>query len=268
MRCVNLSAVALNADTISAASKERQDLFNSMRLGVSIVLVSPEQLTSKGFERLVDDPDSVFTRRVCLLAVDEAHLMNTWGQSFRQAFQEIGAMRAHFPGRLPLAAVTATLQDGAPMQSVCSFLGLQPGHYHFIRRSNSRPDIRLIFRTMKSGLSSTTFPELHWVVKNKERCRILIFARTISLGFRIMVDFLVMIPHVPNEFDSSMLSMTSPTMIKPLCFGKAMILMLRSLLQQVSYLLASMHPHLMMSLSMVSLRIVMNLSRTMVACDS
>ena len=199
MRHANLSTVALNADTISAASKEWRDLFNSMRSGVSIVLVSPEQLTSKGFERLVDDPDSVFTCRVCLLAVNEAHLMNMWGQSFRQAFQEIGAMRARFPGRLPPTAVTATLQDGAPMQSVCSFLRLQPGHYHFIHRSNSRLDIRLIFRTMKSGLSSTTFPELHWVVKNKERRRILIFACTISLGFCIMVNFWSLLSNDPSR---------------------------------------------------------------------
>ena len=163
------------------------------------MLISPEQLTSKGFKCLVDDPDSVFVCQVCLLAVDEAHLMNTWGQSFWQAFQEIGAMCACFPGRLPLAAVTATLQDGAPLQSVCSFLGLQPGHYHFIHRSNSCLDIRLIFHMMKSGLSSTTFPELHWVVKNKERHHILIFACTISLGFRIMVDFWSLLSNDPSH---------------------------------------------------------------------
>ena len=106
---------------------------------------------------------------------------------------------ASLPGRSPLAAVTATLQDGAPLQSVCSFLRLQHGHYHFIRRSNSRPDIRLIFRTVKSGLSSATFPELHWVVKSKGRRRILIFARTISLGFRTMIDFWSLLSNDPSR---------------------------------------------------------------------
>ena len=46
-----------------------------------------------------------------------------------------------------------------------------------------RHDIQLIFREMPSGLAGTTFPELNWVLDEKDNS--LIFCKTISVGFRL-----------------------------------------------------------------------------------
>ncbi|KAH7887349.1 hypothetical protein F5I97DRAFT_1859693 [Phlebopus sp. FC_14] len=181
----DLSAVAINADTVQAMQKVGRNLFREVLCGVSILLVSPEQLKSKGFERLLNE--SAFAERVSMMAVDETHLMNTWGQGFRKDFNEIGAVRARFPKRIPIAAVTATLQTGGPTERVCKFLGFRHGRHHIIRRSNFRPDIKLVFRTMKSGTGSRCFLELDWVVQSPERRCTLIFCRTIAFGFRVLV---------------------------------------------------------------------------------
>ncbi|KAF9231106.1 P-loop containing nucleoside triphosphate hydrolase protein [Melanogaster broomeanus] len=185
MRRAKLTAIALNSDTVTAAQQSGRDLFKAVLRGVSMVLVSPEQLKSKGFERLLDEKDPTFSTRVCMMAVDEAHLLNTWGQGFRKDFLDIGRMRARFPGTVPIAAVTATLQTGTPTNRICTFLGFRPGCCQIIRRSNARPDIQLIFRTMKTGLGSMVFPDLDWVVNSAERRRTLIFCRTVALGFRV-----------------------------------------------------------------------------------
>ena len=43
--------------------------------------MASDQLISDGFSGLMKD-DTAFLCRVCLLAVDEAHILNTWGAAF------------------------------------------------------------------------------------------------------------------------------------------------------------------------------------------
>ena len=165
MLSAGLIAVAINADTLASARKTKRSLYEDIEHGVSMVLLSPEQLKSSAFEKLVNKPS--FKERLCMMAVDEAHLLNTWGQSFRKDFQQIGWVRARFQHSIPIAAVTATLQVGGPTDRVRKFLGFEDGRHHVIRRSNYRPDIKLIFRTMKNGLESSNFSDLDWIVDSR-----------------------------------------------------------------------------------------------------
>ena len=124
------------------------------------------------------------------MAVDEAHLLNTWGQSFCKDFQQIGWVWARFQHCIPIAAVTATLQVGGPTDRVWKFLGFEDGHHHVIQRSNYCPDIKLIFRTMKNGLESGNFSDLDWIVDNSAgRRRTLIFLGTVAAGFHAQIYF-------------------------------------------------------------------------------
>ena len=180
MRSAGLKAVAINADTVASA---KSCLFKTVAQDrdVSMVLLSPEQLQSKNYEKKLVN-SSCFTERLCMIAVDEAHLLNTWGESFRKAFQQIGWTRARFQKRVPTAAVTATLQVGTSTDRVRTFLGFEDPHCHVIRRSNYRPDIRLIVRTMKSGLENGDF-------SNRGRRRTLIFLKTVAAGFLVQAYF-------------------------------------------------------------------------------
>ena len=124
---------------------------------------------------------------MCILGIDELHLLYWWGKSFRPAFQQIGVIRARLPLRdgrqIPLLGISATLREGPPMKSIRAVLGLIPGKYHFIRRSNMRHDIQIICREMQSGIGGTSFPELDWVLDSGENT--VIFCKTIALGFRL-----------------------------------------------------------------------------------
>ena len=187
MRGASLKAAIINADTVASA---KQCLFETVAHDhrVSMILLSPEQLESKNFEKKLVN-SSYFSERLCMMAVDEVHLLNTWGQSFRKAFQQIGWTRARFQNRIPTAAVTATLQVGTLTDRVKTFLGFEDDHCHVMRRSNYRPDIKLIFCTMKNGLESGNFSDLDWVVDNGERRRTLIFLRTVAVGFLAQAYF-------------------------------------------------------------------------------
>ncbi|KAL1943189.1 hypothetical protein VTO73DRAFT_4264 [Trametes versicolor] len=178
-----ISSLVINKETTSQAMLAKPP-FNiwDRAPDVEMLLLSPEQLVSPSFEALLKD--KTYQTRVVALGVDEVHLMNTWGQSFRREFEQIGLMRARFTVNHPcLIALTATLQTGAWFHSVCHFLGLHDGHFYLIRRSNMRYDLRFVFRTVESGARSHTFPELDWVLEGDRK--IIIFCPVISMAHRV-----------------------------------------------------------------------------------
>jgi len=117
---------------------------------------------------------------VQLQYVDEAHLLNTWGWSWRKEFQQIGFFHAWF-SRVVLIALTATMRAGQPMESVCKCLGLHRGQFHFLWRSNAQPDVQILFCTMMSEMGGKKFLELDWVLHGK--CKTLIFCRMVHLCY-------------------------------------------------------------------------------------
>ncbi|KAI0349330.1 hypothetical protein OH77DRAFT_1415283, partial [Trametes cingulata] len=180
-----LSPLVINSDTVDRARRSSQsvDLWSrAASPDIRVILLAPEQLKTKGYASLMENES--FQARIVALAVDEAHLVDAWGNpSFRPAFKQIGLARARLAARTITIALTGTLRAGAPTLTVRTFLGFQNGRSHTIRRSNMRYDIAIIFRTVTSGARSVTFPELDWVLEGERR--IIIFCRTIAVGFRV-----------------------------------------------------------------------------------
>jgi superfamily II DNA helicase RecQ len=181
MAALGLKGLVINGDTIHEAQVQGEDIWAKAVTEPSIVFMAPEQLISPGFGNLSKN-DSEFAVRVSVIVVDEAHLLNTWGKSWRKAFTQIGWVRARF-NNVVLVALTATMRGGEYIGSVCHFLGLHRGQFHLIRKSNVHPDVQVLFRTLYSGIGGKKFPELLWVLRDGRKT--IIFCRTINLGFRI-----------------------------------------------------------------------------------
>ena len=155
-----------------------------------MILLSPEQLVSKGFESLLRCP--AFTARVCVLGLDETHALDTWGASFRKSYRQIGFMRARMPSRVRIITSSATVRAGATKSNICAFLGFRPGEYRELRRSNVRRNVRPIFRFLTTGIGGWSFPDLDWLVTDEHKT--VIFCRTIALGFRMLVHLWNKVP--------------------------------------------------------------------------
>lgn len=70
--------------------------------------MSPEIALSKKFKaNILDNPR--FARRLCLLAIDEIHLVEEWGKSFWPLYAEIEKVRKRIPPHVPIQGVSATL---------------------------------------------------------------------------------------------------------------------------------------------------------------
>lgn len=72
------------------------------------VFTSPEIVLSKKFKKCILD-QHIFTDRLCLLAIDEIHLVDEWGKSFCPIYAEIKKVRKRIPCHVLLLGVSATM---------------------------------------------------------------------------------------------------------------------------------------------------------------
>lgn len=92
-RCLDITALAINKDTLAIARRNGCNLWKECIEEVSAILLSPEQLSSQAFDRLLQHRS--FTSRLCALGIDKVHLVQDWGNpSFQEAFRNI-ALECH-----------------------------------------------------------------------------------------------------------------------------------------------------------------------------
>jgi ATP-dependent DNA helicase RecQ len=114
------------------AQEARQVLARLHAHELDLLYISPERLMSAGFLDRLEEID------IALFAIDEAHCVSQWGHDFRPEYQQLGALRDHFPG-IPLAAFTATA-DAQTRDDIVRVLGLGKGSRHVT--GFDRPNIR------------------------------------------------------------------------------------------------------------------------------
>ncbi|KAK1235388.1 hypothetical protein PQX77_001395 [Marasmius sp. AFHP31] len=157
-----------------------------------LLCVDPEHLNSSEWRKIIHH--STFQRHLILFAVDEAHLVNSWGLGFRPAFDSIGACaRGHLPETVPILSLTATLPPGQPTVAVCKSLGLVEGEFHLVRRSNERENMYLVTETMKRTPGVSKYAQILDFLKSGRKT--VIHVNTIPTAYEIY-EFLWQ--HIPK----------------------------------------------------------------------
>lgn len=96
-------AIVLNGEN------SQKSVFSGVARGAyTHVFTSPEIVLSKKFKKCILDQQT-FTDRLCLLAIDEIHLVDEWGKSFRPMYAEIEKVRKRIPCHVPLLGVSAII---------------------------------------------------------------------------------------------------------------------------------------------------------------
>ncbi|KAK7014661.1 P-loop containing nucleoside triphosphate hydrolase protein [Favolaschia claudopus] len=102
-----------------------------------------------------------FRANVVYGCIDEVHLVNEWGESFRPQFKHIGAfLRGRLPSSVSIMGLSATLQPGTETNSICRSLGFFGDSYYLLRLSNERPNTQFIMEPLENGVGGTEFPQL------------------------------------------------------------------------------------------------------------
>ena len=110
------------------------------------VIVSPEIATSAEFYRAVM-MKVMFTDRLRVVNIDEAHCINVWGGSFRLDYAELGILRGRIPKNVPFLLASATLPDHV-LDDIWLKLRL-PMDVKMVRLTNARPNVALSVRVMQ-----------------------------------------------------------------------------------------------------------------------
>ncbi len=149
-----------------------------------VLCIDPEHLNEKEWQEVVKSDK--FWSNVVYVCVEEAHLINEWGASFRPLFKRIGQLiRGRVPSSCAVFALTATLQPGKDTASVCQALGFREGNYFLVRRSNERPNIHFAIETLKHGVNSDVFPQLLPYLNSGRKA--IIHCSTIDQVYRVYV---------------------------------------------------------------------------------
>jgi superfamily II DNA helicase RecQ len=73
----------------------------------------------------------IFRANIVYGCADEAHLINTWGTEFCPQFRHIGAFfNGCLPSSISVMALSATIQPGAALNSICSNLGMSGDNFY------------------------------------------------------------------------------------------------------------------------------------------
>ena len=141
-----------------------------------------EHLRNKEWREIIESP--TFQSNVLFVCVDEVHLINEWGLSFRPAFSAVGTFfRGRFPVLISVVGLSATLEPGAPTTSVCKSLGFFEGNFLLIRRSNEHPNTQFSVQFVAHGLNGDKFPDLLPYLNSGRKT--IIHCRTLDQVFRV-----------------------------------------------------------------------------------
>ncbi|MBP5748545.1 MAG: ATP-dependent DNA helicase RecQ, partial [Treponema sp.] len=116
--------------------REREENFRKLREGAKIIIANPEVLQSKS---LVQQLKQV---GICHVAIDEAHCVSEWGDSFRPSYLGLGEVLKEL-GVPVITAFTATASP--PVLSRVAQI-LFEGQAHIVRSESDRPNIHYFVR--------------------------------------------------------------------------------------------------------------------------
>ena len=126
--------LVLNSDTPNRIKR-----IEEARIGkYTHIILSPELAISNELRKLFTD--SVFRQKLALIAVDEGHLVRTWGEDFREAYQQLGHVRSLLHDSAPWFTCSATL-DKDTMDDVIDSMGFKRRKDLVIRTPITRKEI-------------------------------------------------------------------------------------------------------------------------------
>lgn len=162
----------------------------------NVICVDPEHLRDKSWRDIT--ANDVFRANVVYGCTDEAHLIPEWGAEFRPQFRHIGSFfRGRLPSSVSIMALSATLLPGAPLNSICSSLGMSGDNYYLLRLSNERPNTQLIFEPLENGAGGKVFPQLLAILNSGRKA--IVHCRTIDDVLRVFLYLWKCLPPGPHR---------------------------------------------------------------------
>lgn len=124
-----------------------------------IVTINPEILMNNpNVDKLWKKPQ--FTKKILNFIFDEGHCISQWG-AFWKEYLQIGALCYLIPESIPFYIPLATLPP-IVLSDIVDILRLRPNKTEYIIRSNDRPEINLVVRSL--NFPANSFKDLAFLI--------------------------------------------------------------------------------------------------------
>ncbi|KAI0054570.1 hypothetical protein BV25DRAFT_1816894, partial [Artomyces pyxidatus] len=181
MERVGIRAISLDSRMMSEAQDRGDNLLAEVqRCDWSVVLVSPERLSSPEFDKILRD--KTFQDNLVLYTIDKAHTAGPWSKHFHLAYADINRVRARISPHVSTLLMSATLTLDTE-KALLRMMGFQYGAYHTIHRSIEQGNMQLVFKTLHHGLGGNEFPDIAWVARCQ--CKVIIYCDDFPLCWRV-----------------------------------------------------------------------------------
>lgn len=145
-----------STNSVSKKNKITTELINGE---YQILYITPESLVRQ-HEML----DQIYSSQgICMICIDEAHCISSYGNDFRPSYREISMIRKLFPN-VPVLAVTATATDRV-VQDIATVMEMSKSEV--IRASFDRTNLK-IYCQMQRKKSEQTFESIFSLIKPDE----------------------------------------------------------------------------------------------------
>ena len=129
-----LKSLNLPVGQIHSHSSSNYTVWKAFQKGdIKILYLSPERLM---MEKMIDDLKSLL---IDLFVIDEAHCISKWGSGFRPEYEQLSALKDHFP-KAVLSAFTATADKATRVDIVQKLMN---GKAQTIVKGFDRPNLSL-----------------------------------------------------------------------------------------------------------------------------
>ncbi|KAJ7315512.1 P-loop containing nucleoside triphosphate hydrolase protein [Mycena albidolilacea] len=198
LKKLNVPAFPYCHETVTEARIAGRNLVHEIRdcKTWNIICVDPEHLREKAWRQI--SAFDVFRANIVYGCADEAHLINTWGAEFRPQFRHIGSFfNGCLPSSISVMALSATVQPGAALNSICSSLGMSGDNFYLFRSSNERQNVQFIMEPLTHGVGGKIFPQLLTYLNSGRKT--VIHCRTIDDVLRIFLYLWKSLPPGPHR---------------------------------------------------------------------
>lgn len=146
---------------INGRTDKTDALAQEIETGVYTHLIMGPEIAAGWFRPIASSPS--FKKRVCVVAVDELHLVALWGSGIRPQYAQLSLLRRRLGGGVPWFGCSATL-DRATLDTARKMTGFQAS-CEFFRSSVDRPEIKLIVETIQPR-TTRRFTSLFFVLQD------------------------------------------------------------------------------------------------------
>ena len=173
LKKLNISATVLNS-----TCKNKEVVMDEILEGDNkIIYITPEYMENcEGFIKMLIEND-----QLCLIAIDEAHCVSTWGLDFRKSYTELKNIRDWTSSAdVPLLAVTATASKKV-RRDIIKILQLEEPHTIVGDFDRHNLYISVKTKTNKSNVSRGTEPaaeDLEDLITKNKNNYIIIYCKT------------------------------------------------------------------------------------------